>query len=109
VHVVGQEHVQAWTQMEELRLYTAPNSLPFGLVGTVRRDDVVHIASAVRDPAVPFTRGMLRDIIHLIRTERVVIVTDHPDYHDHIRRALIRYNMRYEVRNDILYSRNYHV
>ncbi len=107
VSVVGEEAAVAWSQLDEVRLYTSPDNQPYGLLGTLRVADIVRIAACVRNPADSFTNGMIRDVMKLIKTENVVIATDHPDYHDHMRKVLSRYNMKYEVIGDILYSRNF--
>mgnify|MGYP000150124500 FL=1 len=80
----------------------------YGLICTIEDPyDVTYIASTVIDPAQPFTVSMLRFIKTLHDEGKICLITDHPRYHELIQSVLSRYNMRYEVQGDTMYSYNF--
>jgi len=107
-----EEYAQIWCQHNP-SLYLDADGEPYGLITAfewpdpVDREMTTWIASTTTHPSHPFTVAMVRDIIRMYKAGRICLVTDDPDYHDHIRVALLRYNMRYEVVGSTLYSYNY--
>ncbi len=101
------DHIKKMWLLSDSELYLKDGE-SYGLICTIEDPyDVTHIASTVIDPSQPFTLSMLRYIRRVSKEGKICLITDHPQYHNYIQSLLSRYNMRYEVQGDVMYSYNF--
>jgi len=82
---------------------------PYGLIAMIDYPALpcTYIAATTTHPSHPFTLAMIKDIIKAYKAGPICIIMDDPLYHDHLRRSLLRYNMRYETVGTVLYAYNH--
>ena len=105
VSIVGLDEFSNWAVLDPTVYLKDGES--YGLIAGAYSDNGInYIAATVESAEMPFTVGMLRDIIKVIREENVCIITDDKRYIGSIKKALSRFNMRFVVEGDVLYSYN---
>jgi len=106
ITIYDNESLPHWLEIKPKVYYR--DGLPYGLVGTVYNDpdDTNYIASCTSKSELPFTKGMIRDIITLIKTQNICLITDDVYYQEQIRSVLSRYNLRFEYINGVMFSFN---
>ena len=77
------------------------NNKPYGLIGEVNG----LVASTTSEPSLPFTIEMLQYLYKINEKKAITLITDDPDYFDHIMSLLQHRGFEFEVKDNILYSR----
>ena len=93
-----------WLESDAKRYYSYGKLM--GLIHTIPVDGVLIISALTRNVNDNFTFSMLKDIIGLIKTEKVCILTDVVSKQEQIASALSRYNMEFTHINGVLHSTN---
>ena len=101
--IVG-EHAPSWLTLSPKIYYK--DGQPYGLVGTREVDGITYIGATSPSPEMNFTGAMLRDVLRMIRSKNVCIITDTAEYVKSMRSTLDRYNMRHVMVDGMLYSYN---
>lgn len=78
----------------------------YGLIATREVNGITYIASATSKPDMKFTVGMLRYIKKLYQEKDICLITEHQDYQPMIVEVLNKYEFRYQMIDNILYSYN---
>jgi len=93
-----------WLESDAKRYYSG--GVLVGLIHTLLVDGVYIVSGLTRNVKDNFSFSMLKDIIGLIKTEKVCILTDLPSKQEQIASALSRYNMKFEYIDGVLHSTN---
>ena len=102
-HVVGSDKRDSWMILSPTVYYR--DGMPYGLIATlVKSDGVKYVASTVSNKELPFTIGMLRDIILMYKECRICLLTDVVEKQDMIRRCLDKYKFEYKYIDEVMYS-----
>jgi len=102
--IVGDE-VYHWLNLQPRVFYR--DGLPYGLVGALHSEDgITYVAASTESPEIPFSIGMLKEIMRLNKEENICLITDDKNYIGSMKKTLQRYGFRFVVENDILYSYN---
>ncbi len=98
--------INSWLDIN-VKFFTASNGTPFGLVGDVYSEDdkTTFIASTATDHDLIFNYEMLKYILNINTTNHISVITDMPEYRERIMDALGPHGFKFEVINDIMYSR----
>ncbi len=86
------ETIPSWIEICPKVYYN--NGVPYGLVGTIynKENDTYYIASCTSEIELPFTKGMIRDIISYINNSNVCIIFENNGIStEKIRSSLARY------------------
>lgn len=106
VQVVGFDLADSWS-LYKPDVYMK-DGIAYGLIAEEKHGLITFIIASVQNPSEPFTVGMLKRVIHLIRTTDVCVITDHRDYIESMKKSLSRigkFDFRYNE-NGVLFSYN---
>ena len=101
--IVGEMYLQDWLLLSPTVYYK--DGQPYGVIGTYyAHDDVQYIASSTRNPSIPFTKNMIRDIIRLYKQHSVCLISGDKDSWGRLASALSRYHFTYTYGEDVMYA-----
>ena len=101
--ITGEEAYFYWSELKPKIYYL--NGEPYGLIGIgTSIDGVTIVASTTLYPELPFTVGMLRDIIKVYNESSILLITDYEPAQEVIRKVLDKYNFTYEYKDNVMYS-----
>ena len=106
--VVGKELVDDWLALKPKVYYK--DSEPYGVIGIhtiLETPDLLYIFCGAINADAPFTRAMLRDIIHFYTHNSVCLLSEHRPAWGLLKKALGRYGFVFKEDNDILYAYHY--
>jgi len=105
IDIVGFDEFHSWAIIDP-DVYLKDGEA-YGLIARASSaNGIDYLASTVRSPELLFTVGMLKDIIKVIKSKNLCIITDDKNYIEPMKKALSRFDMRFVVEDDILYSYN---
>ena len=105
VDIVGLYNFVHWADIDPDVYYK--EGVAYGLIARVSSDDGLdYIASCTSASELRFTVGMLRDMTKMVTNDNVCFITDDEEYIEPMKKILARHNMRFVVKDKILYSYN---
>ena len=106
--VVGKELVDDWLALKPKVYYK--DGEPHGVIGVhtiPETPDLLYLFCGAITPDSPFTRAMLRDIIHFINSDSVCLLSEHRPAWVRLKKVLGRYGFIFKEECDILYAYHY--
>lgn len=104
--IVGEEYLTEWLLLNPIVYYK--DQAPYGVIGTHHAEDnVCYIASSTRNPSIPFTKNMIRDIIRLYKQHSVCLISGDKNSWGRLASALSRYHFTYTYGEDVMYAHHF--
>ena len=97
--IVGEDNYRDWVMLQPKVFYK--NNKPYGLIAEI--DGLV--ASTTKDPTLHFTIEMLQYLYAINAHKDITLITDNPDYFEHIKALLQPRGFKFTIKDNILFSR----
>jgi len=107
VSVVGEELGSKWMVMKPDIYYL--NNAPHGLIAKEKHHGVTYLMCTASDPEVMFTRGMIRDIMRIMKTEHICIPSEHKPSWDRLKKSLKPLGFIFKEHSDILWLYHFNI
>ena len=101
-NIVGDNFLIDWINLDPKIFYK--DGKPYGLIGTIVKDNITHIASTVTNIEQNYTIGMIKYIKTLYNNGKICLISGSPSRHELLKQAFSRYNFKYEHKGDIMYA-----